>query len=481
VEGIALVVALALAGVSAMRGRKPAPPVYHVHRSAQRLGLSRPPPTPSSPPSGQQARDLLYDQWITHPGYGGATVQTILRAFRLAEAGEPQLQCDLFDDFLEPDCHLASLYEKRNEAVSGKPWVIQAGDHQVDDSVVAARVLTDAFVSLTGPSFIEVLQHLLTFNKYGWSAAEIDWGIREAYGRTWVVPVAFACPRARRFKISQLQLDGTQDELRLYADIARPRGDALIPGKWVTIRRDAAVPLACAGLMRNTIWPAFGKRASFTDWLKLSQRYGNPKPVARYEGSSDSEERALADEIVQNIGNDVGAVAPKSIDLDFFETKAAIDCSKIQGALCAYANAEMSKRVNGSTLSNDNAGSSGASYALGAVHDTVRWEAVQYDEGRVTSAFETQLFAMFMVYNGLAGVAVPKLHIQVVRDLDPGTRIDVATKYINLAGGKVARSQMDQELGFREPSGPDDTLPGEPQPPKVPQASPQPSKERDAA
>jgi phage gp29-like protein len=466
--------------VGAVR-RAPEPRVYHVHRSpSSKLGLGRPAPTPSMPPSGQQARDMLFDQWITHPGYG-ATVQTIIRAFRLAEAGDPQLQCDLFDDFVEPDCHLASLYEKRNEAVSGKPWVIQAGDHQDADSVLASRVLTDAFVSLTGPSFIEVLQHLLTFNKYGWSAAEIDWGVRQIDGRTWVVPVGFATPRARRFKISQLQIDGTQDELRIYADISRPRGDVLIPGKWLTIRRDAAVPLACAGLMRNTIWPAFGKRASFRDWLILSQRYGNPRPVASYEGATDSQEAALAEEIVQNIGNDVGAVKPNTITVDFIETKAAVDCSKIQGALCAYANAEMSKRVNGSTLANDSSGSSGASYALGAVHDTVRWEAVQYDEGRVASAFETQLFAMFMLYNGLANTATPKLHIQVVRDLDPGTRIDVATKYINLAGGKVARSQMDQELGFREPSGPDDTLPGEPQPPKAPQTTPQPSKEKDAA
>lgn len=451
---------MAIAGTAGVVGavrRAPEPRIYHVHKSGgSRLGLSRPAPLPGSAPTGQQARDMLYDTWVAHPGYG-ATVATILQAFRLAEAGDPQLQCDLFDDFLEPDCHLASLFEKRSEAVAGKPWVIQAGDEQDAESVLAAHVLSNAFTSLTGPSFIEVLQHLLTFSKYGWSAVEIDWDVRVIDGRTWVLPVGFTCVRARRFKISQLQIDGVQDELRLYADVSRPRGDALIPGKWMTIRRDAAAPLACSGMMRNCIWPAFGKRGAFRDWLILCQRYGNPKPIASYEGGNDDVDRATAEEIVANLSSDIGAVKPKTIDVDFVQPKGALDSTKMHGGMIGHCNAEMSKRVNGSTLANDNAGSSGASYALGAVHDTVRWEAVQYDEGRVTSAFETQLFAMFMLFNGLHGVAPARLHIQVVRDLDPGARADVATKYQAL-GGKLSKAQMGQELGFREPSGASDEM-----------------------
>jgi len=123
----------------------------------------------------------------------------------------------------------------------------------------------------------------------------------------------------------------------------------------------------------------------------------------------------------------------------------------------------MSKRVNGSTLANDNAGSAGASYALGAVHDSVRWEAVEYDAGRIETAFRTQVFRPFMVFNGLANVPAPQMKIQVVRDLAPNTRIDVATKFINLAGGKVSSAQLSQELGFREPTDAADELPGAPE------------------
>jgi phage gp29-like protein len=52
----------------------------------------------------------------------------------------------------------------------------------------------------------------------------------------------------------------------------------------------------------------------------------------------------------------------------------------------SHCNAEMSKLVNGSTLTNDSTGSGGASYALGSVHDGVRLEAVQYDAETTSAA-----------------------------------------------------------------------------------------------
>jgi hypothetical protein len=52
----------------------------------------------------------------------------------------------------------------------------------------------------------------------------------------------------------------------------------------------------------------------------------------------------------------------------------------------------------------------------------------------------------------------------VVRDLDPMTRVQVASKYRNELGGKISAQQMGQEPGFREPSGAGDELPGMPAP-----------------
>lgn len=422
------------------------------------LSLARPRPLPRVAPKGQDAVDLWFDTIPEHPGYG-VTPKSVIGAFRAAELGDPRIQCDLFDDLIERDCHLASLFEKRNEAVAGKPWSIQAGAGD-DESLLAAKVIRDQLSALP---MDQVFQHLLTYNKYGWGAVEVDWTVKEIDGRSWVVPEWFVCVRARRFKIGTQRFFGPSleiDELRLYADPSRPLGDPLRPGKWIVVRRDPALPLAQSGLMRGCAWPALGKSYAFRDWLIVAEKYGKPLPIASYEEDADDEAKSTAEEIIQNIGNDNGAIKPKTIDVEFKEIKSE-GAAKIHGGLISHCNAEMSKRVNGSTLANDNSNSGGASYALGQVHDSVRWEAVQFDANRLETAFNTQLFAAFLKFNGL-DCAAPQMKIQVVRDLTPSTRVEIAAIWKNQLGGKLSRSQLGQELGFQEPSGPDDELQGTP-------------------
>lgn len=416
----------------------------------------RPAPIPGSAPFGQVTHDLYFDAFITHPGFE-ANAQTLIYAFREAEAGNPLRMFDLFADLLEPDCHAVSLFEKRNEAVSGKPFVIQAGG-EGGDAELAAHVLRVVFGD---QPMVETFQHLLGFNKDGHAAAEMDWTVRIVDGRPFIVPSCFTGVPARRFLYSNIALDGVDNELRLYADIKRPRGDALTPYKWIVVKRDNTTRLGCLAMMRNLAWSMLGKRYSTRDWIKFSARFGRPLPVARYDQTaSDDQSKDIAREVIANIGNDVGAAVPKSIDFDFKEVK-GVDNSKTHGGLIAHCNAEMSKRVNGSTLTSDNAAGGGGSYGLGDVHDAVRWEAVQYDAERLETAFNTQVFAPFMRFNGLTG-PMPQMKIQVVRDLDPNTRIDVMTKAVNLLGVEASKSQVRQELGIREPTNPADKVPGAP-------------------
>ena len=459
-EAVLLVIALAAGWrASSVAGRARAPkPAEQARAEPVRLSMAPPRPLPATAPRGQDARDLWFDTVPEHPGYG-VTPDRVINAFRAAELGDPRIQCDLFDDVIEADCHLSSLFEKRSEAVAGKPWVIQAGNGD-EVSALAAHVMREQLRLLP---MDEVFQHLLTYNKYGYAAVEIDWTAKEIDGRIWIVPEWFVCVRARRFKIGTIRFFGNQstiDELRLFADPTRPLGDELRAGKWIILRRDRAMPLAQSGLMRSCIWPALGKRYSFRDWLVLGDKYGKPVPIASYQEDADDQAKSVAMQIVQNIGNDNGAIKPETIKLDFQETKAD-GSSKLHGSLIQFCNSEMSKRVNGSTLANDNSNSGGASYALGAVHDSVRWEAVQYDATRLQTAFKTCVFEPFVKYNNL-NCAPPELKIQVARDLDPNTRVEVAAIYRNQLGGKVSRAQMGEELGFREPTGPDDELPGTP-------------------
>lgn len=426
------------------------------------LSLQRPRPFGGSAPRGEDARDLLfYDAVINHPEFG-VTPASILQAFRAAEAGDPTQQNDLFDGLIEGDGHLRSLFEKREQAVAGKPRVIQAGD-DTENGQLAAEVMRTAMERL---SLVDAFEHLLKYNRHGYSGCEVDWDIRNIGGRDWIVPTWFAPVPVRRFRINAgtlgLMNGGGLDELRLITDYRKPLGDELRPGKWLILRRSGTA-LARSGLMRTGAWPAMGKRYGFRDWLVWMEKFGQPTPIAKYADGDDDASKDVAAEIVRSIGETNGAIAPKSIEIEFAEAKRFGDSGSVHLAEISHCNSEMSKLVNGSTLTNDSTGSGGASYALGSVHDGVRWEAVQYDAERLETAFEMSVSAAFVAYNDLR-CAPPKLKIQVVRDLDPMTRVQVASKYKNELGGKVSAQQMGQELGFREPSGAGDDLPGMPQP-----------------
>lgn len=412
---------------------------------------------PAKAPRGRDARELgPYTSQTQHPGHG-VTPQTILQVFGEAERGNPERQCDLFDDLVENDAHLRSLFETRKQAVAGKPWTITARDQQSEQ---ASYVLREALGRLP---MGEVFKWLLDYNRYGYAACEIDWDVVRIDGRDWVVPVWFEPVPARRFRIAVATTPFPRriDELRIFTDVKRPHGDPLTPAKWIVMRRSAS-QVARSALMRTGAWLAMAKRYGFRDMIIFSEKFGLPLTLAKYNTQgehADDEAITTAEEIIKSIGNDSGAVVPSSITVDFVEVGRNGDSSKVHGGLISHCNREMSKLVNSSTLANDNADSGGASYAMANVHDNVRWESVQSDAEDLQGAFEHQVFAPFCNFNGLA-LPTPGLHVQVARNLDPSTHIANAIKLTNELGVKISMSQLRADTGYREPTDEGDAAQG---------------------
>ncbi|MDQ3276645.1 MAG: DUF935 domain-containing protein [Actinomycetota bacterium] len=426
------------------------------------LSIVRPGELPRAAPSGRAARELKWDNYQDHPGYG-LTPQRVVQIFQTAELGFPQQQCALFDDVIENDGHLRNLFEQRCQAVAGKPAGIQSGGPTTADRK-AAVALARALESLP---MIETWEHQLSFNRYGWGASEIDWGVMPFEGRDWVIPTWFANVGAARFRIDK------RDQLRLLTDTMSTDGEELVAGKWLITKR-AGGRLARQGLMRTATWYAMFKRNTTGDWFIFAQKFGLPLVLASYDHEeTDDHSKTVAAEVVESIGDDGGAVIPNSIDVKIHSEGRDGDASGTHGGLISFCNRENSKLVNGSTLSNDNGDSGGASYALGDVHDAVRWESVLYDAGRVQEAFRNQVSLPFLRFNGMEGAAPPVLRFQVVRDLSPRQRVEMADILVNKLGMKISKSQLQHDTGFRDPVGDDDALVGVPQAPAIgPSAAP---------
>lgn len=402
---------------------------------------------PSRAPSGQQARELQsYRSLDDHPGWQ-LTPSTLLAAYLQAEAGDPRRQCKLFDDVIENDGALRSMFEGRAQAVAGKPRVVQASNGSTASRSAAA--VLDA--QLKRQPMMQIIEHLLSFNKYGYAAAETVWGTARVGNRLWIVPKHFLIVPNDRFVIGDpLSATGRIDELRLITAPNDFRGEPLIPGKWLVL--DRAMPrLARGGLMRSAAWAAMGKRFAFRDWVIFSEKFGIPFTIISMPAGSfgDDEQRAIAEQMARNIGSDGTAVIDQDMKLEIHDAGRNSDNSSAHLGLIMHCNSEMAKTVVGSTLSSDNASGSGGSYGLGAVHAEVRWDLVMYDGARVEQCFG-ELAAQFMVFNGMDPADAPSMHVQVVRDQTPDQRMKIALDAKAL-GIPVSASQIRTEVGIREP------------------------------
>lgn len=398
------------------------------------------------PPSGQQTRDLPWASYENHPERA-LTPWRMNQAWLAAESGYLGDQCDLITGLVEGDATLRNLFEQRRAAVASKPRAWQA-DGGEGDSELAAQVLDAAMRDLPVTA---ALDHQLTFNEFGFACTEIVWGYVDGF----VVPVDLVNVPHRRFV-----LDPNTQELRLLTQKNPVEGEPLEPGRWwVTVSPGCSV--ARGGLGRTAGPYAMYKRWGTRDWVIYSEKFGVPLVLVKIPHNATDALKEAARSIVTSIGTDGGAVVEvpedRTIDVEIVKTDSA-DSTHTSAALITHCNREMAKLINGSTLTNDNADSGGASYALGEVHASTRWETVQADAAWIQESQHAAIAAPFVMWNRFTpGTRPPCLEIQVVRDLEPGALLEAAAKAVAM-GIDVSVAQIRRTTGLRPPVGASDSV-----------------------
>lgn len=408
------------------------------------------PATPGPrPPSGTQTRYLPWAGYETHPERA-LTPWRMNAAWQAAEQGYLGDQCDMLTGLVEGDATLRNLFEQRRAAVASKPRGWQA-DGAEGDSKIAAAVLDRAMQALP---LTAALDHQLTFNQYGFACTEIVWDYVEVGGERYVAPVDLINVPHRRFRV-----DPETQELRLMT-AEKPEGEELVPGKWwITVSPGCSI--ARGGLGRTAGPYAMYKRWGTRDWVIYSEKFGVPLVLVKIPHNATPELKETAQSIIANIGTDGGAVIEvpedRTIDVEIVKTDSA-DSTHTSASLITYCNREMSKLINGSTLTNDNADSGGASYALGEVHASTRWETVQADAAWIQESQRAAIAAPFVMWNRFRpDTRPPCLEIQIVRDLEPAALLDAATKAIAM-GIDVSATQIRRAVGLRPPVGSGDSV-----------------------
>lgn len=400
------------------------------------IRIVRTPLLPATPPTGDLVSEKGKPPALVqyHPGYGLGP-RGVVSAYRQAEFGYPQWQCDMFDDVVESDGHLRSQLLSRKRSVAGKPWILQAGGDSAED-IDAAKRLEEALRN--AKTFGPAISHQLTAPGIGWAASEIGWGYRDGL---WV-PEKFVNVPHRRFVFDDV------GHMNLAIE-GEPDGVPLAAGSWWISQADGHDQAVRAGLLRTATWWSVFKRTATRDWVVFCERFGIPYVTGEYEQSASDDTKRVLAIAIQRLGTEGGAMYEKGTTLTIHSVTDGGKSSDVHGSIVALANAEISKLVSGATLTSETGGP--GSFALGKVHAGEAYSLRASDAEDLAQRFEYDVGAAFIAYNQL-NARPPRLKINVVPDLDPLTQAQIMSIFANELGGKLDEDQVRQTFNLKAPA-----------------------------
>jgi phage gp29-like protein len=388
-------------------------------------------------------------QLVQHVGWE-LTPEGIRAAFVAAEKGNPQAQCDIFDDVVERDHTLAALADHRTASLIGKyaQWV---PGQQDDESAVAAAIFRrEVWPGIAASGLLERQLYHSLLN--GYQADQLIWKFSRETRR--VDPVGVQEFRPRDFLISTFMNPRVKaahpDDLLLRRHPFDQIGEALYPGLWLVTKRTTTVPLARAGLGRGSTWWSHIKMLGIADWGVYVRRYGLPFVMATIKDWTSTAERAMAAEILQRIGDDGGAIVAENsvtkIDFKDGAQGSRNAASDLHQRLASTCNEELTKRWYGAALASES-GSGASSYALAREHGGLRFEIMAADAMRLSLSLG-QLAQTWMAVNDLPGAA-PVLRFHLVRISDPKLFAQTAKIVSQELGIPIDQEQVLEYVGMR--------------------------------
>ncbi|MCP4104076.1 MAG: DUF935 family protein, partial [Desulfobacteraceae bacterium] len=134
-----------------------------------------------------------------------------------------------------------------------------------------------------------------------------------------------------------------------------------------------------AGILRPVSWMFVFKNYSVKDWVAFAEIYGQPLRFGKYDPGVSEEGKDALVLAVQSIGTDAAGVISKKTEIEFKDTVARNSTENIYSGLADFCDRQVSKAILGQTLTSESGDKGSGSYALGNVHDRVRFDLKSSD------------------------------------------------------------------------------------------------------
>ncbi|MFW6189044.1 MAG: phage portal protein family protein [Planctomycetota bacterium] len=306
------------------------------------------------------------------------TPRAVKRMLTGAESGDLAAQAELFARMEEKDGELDAHLRTRKAGAARLAFEIEPADGSGPARRAAelCRRMVEGVEDLS-----QALFDLLDAVPKGFSCLEIDW---LTSGDRWT-------PRRLMWRPQRwFTLDEDGETLLLRGEGPGEERE-LNPLNWLVHRVKARSGFSArTGLLRSCVRAFVVRHFAWKDWMAFAEVYGMPPRIGwlREEVPWDSKEARELFQAVRALGMDAAAVVREGNRIEALEAGSQGE-GRVFERIIARAGREMTLAVLGQTLTSG--GEEGGSYALGRVHDRVRWDLVEADAAALARTLTRQL------------------------------------------------------------------------------------------
>lgn len=343
------------------------------------------------------------------PARGTLSAYGLARLLQAGDDGDLGASAALYAVMDEKDTHMGAMMDIRKKAVSGRPWQIQPGD----DSPKAAEIADFCQRALEALDLGTVLYDALDATGKGVSAQEITWDLSGGQA----VPVAVeAIEQTRLGWLEQGRTVGLVQPAARFGEELEP----LLPYKWIVhqVRARSGSPYR-ASLYRTLAWLYLFRNYSVSSWARFVEGFGIPTRLGKYPATATDEEQDTLLAACQAISAEAAVVIPQGMEVELLEAKiAGAGRTTPHQAFMDWATGAVATAITGGTLATQTSSSGGGAYALGAVHDKVRWDLQQDDGAKVAATLDRDLLRPMVELNFGPQESFPQLTLDIPKPLD---------------------------------------------------------------
>lgn len=353
----------------------------------------------------------------SHPTHG-LDPRRLAQLLYSAESGYPSAYLDLAEEMEEKYPHYLSVLNTRKRAVMGLEIVVEA----VSGSRADKRMAELARQSV--PAVEAALFDMMDAAGKGFSVLEILW---DTGAGIWL-PRELAWRDPRWF-----QFDRVDGRTLLLRDDFNPLGAPLPPYKFVRHFASAKSGLPVrGGLARAAAWSYLFQNYAIKDWVVFAEVFGQPVRLGKYEdGSTSPEQIQVLLDALRAIGTDAAAAIPKSMEIELAGYSGNASAG-IYESLAKYMDAQISKLVLGQTLTTETGNSGSGSFALGKVHNEVRYDILHSDCRQITATLNRDLVRPLIDLNFGPQAQYPTMVIRFDEPEDLAAMTDNLAKLVPL-------------------------------------------------